>query len=1219
MIQDMLKKRVLVLDGAMGTMIQRYDLSEKEYRGERFAGIDRSVKGNHDLLSITQPQVITEIHNAFLEAGSDFVTTNSFNANRISMADYQMEELVYEMNVASARLARKAADEFSAKTPDQPRFVTGTLGPTNKTASVSPDVNEPAYRAVSFDDLKEAYYEQAKGLAEGGVDVFLIETIFDTLNAKAALFAIQEYNEGNGKNIPVMVSGTITDASGRTFSGQMLEAFYNSMSHVDLLSMGLNCSFGAEQLREPIEQLANLSRFYVSAHPNAGLPDEFGNYNESARQMRAHIRTFLQEGLVNIIGGCCGTTPEHIRAIAEEAALHSPRKGPHIERATRLAGLEPLTITPEKNFVNIGERTNVAGSKKFARLIREGNFEEALSVARQQVEGGAQVVDVCMDDAMLDARKMMREFLNLIASEPEVARVPVMIDSSRWDVIEEGLKCVQGKPIVNSINLKDGEDKFIRQAVKISKYGATAVVMLFDEEGQAVDFNRKTKIARRSYDILTQKAGFAPEDIIFDANVLTIATGMEEHNNYAVEFIKATRWIKENLPYAKVSGGISNLSFSFRGNNVVREAMHSVFLYHAIQAGLDMGIVNPSLMQVYDDIPRDLLQLVEDVVLNRRKDATERLLAYADQVRSQGRKKEREADWRQKDLPGRISYSLVKGITDHIDQDMVEARQQYNRGLEIIEGPLMDGMNRVGELFGEGKMFLPQVIKSARVMKKAVACLMPYIEEENEEEGGSTSAGKILLATVKGDVHDIGKNIVNLVLSCNNYEVIDLGVMIPTEQIVGEVGKQQPDMLGLSGLITPSLEEMVHVAEEMERAGHQIPILVGGATTSKAHTAVKIAPAYSGPVVHVKDASQSVGIVDKLKSPKTREPFREDLHNNQEELRRKHLGTQSRHEYLSLQEARNNHARIRWGHYEPVRPSYLGAKSFKDHALEEIAQYIDWTFFFHSWELRGKYPAIFDDPVKGKDARRLFEDGQRMLQQIIDKQMIRTEAVVGFYPANSRGDDVLVYRDEKEKKVVQELQFLRNQRKKEEGEPNLCLSDFIMPAEQGRQDYIGAFFATAGLGVDEWARTFEEANDDYSAVMLKILAQRLAEALAEMLHQKVRKELWGYAAGEDLQPVDLLKEKYQGIRPAFGYPSLPDHTLKKPVYEMMQVDKHSHINLTDSYMMIPEASVSGLYIAHPASRYFNVQQIRDDQIHDYARRKGMKEEQVRRWLSENTG
>jgi 5-methyltetrahydrofolate--homocysteine methyltransferase len=1219
MIQDMLKKRVLVLDGAMGTMIQRYDLSEKEYRGERFAGIDPSVKGNHDLLSITQPQVITEIHNAFLEAGSDFVTTNSFNANRISMADYQMEELVYEMNVASARLARKAADEFSAKTPDQPRFVTGTLGPTNKTASVSPDVNEPAYRAVSFDDLKEAYYEQAKGLAEGGVDVFLIETIFDTLNAKAALFAIQEYNEGNGKNIPVMVSGTITDASGRTFSGQMLEAFYNSMSHVDLLSMGLNCSFGAEQLREPIEQLANLSRFYVSAHPNAGLPDEFGNYNESARQMRAHIRTFLQEGLVNIIGGCCGTTPEHIRSIAEEAALHSPRKVPHIERATRLAGLEPLTITPEKNFVNIGERTNVAGSKKFARLIREGNFEEALSVARQQVEGGAQVVDVCMDDAMLDAREMMREFLNLIASEPEVARVPVMIDSSRWDVIEEGLKCVQGKPIVNSINLKDGEDKFIRQAVKIRKYGATAVVMLFDEDGQAVDFNRKTKIARRSYDILTQKAGIAPEDIIFDANVLTIATGMEEHNNYAVEFIKATRWIKENLPYAKVSGGISNLSFSFRGNNVVREAMHSVFLYHAIQAGLDMGIVNPSLMQVYDDIPRDLLQLVEDVVLNRRKDATERLLAYADQVRSQGRKKEREADWRQKDLPGRITYSMVKGITDHIDQDMEEARQQYNRGLEIIEGPLMDGMNRVGELFGEGKMFLPQVIKSARVMKKAVACLMPYIEKENEEEGGSTSAGKILLATVKGDVHDIGKNIVNLVLSCNNYEVIDLGVMIPTEQIVGEVGKQQPDMLGLSGLITPSLEEMVHVAEEMERAGHQIPILVGGATTSKAHTAVKIAPAYSGPVVHVKDASQSVGIVDKLKSPKTRETFREDLHNNQEELRRKHLGTQSRHEYLSLREARNNHARIRWDHYEPVRPSYLGAKSFKDHALEEIAQYIDWTFFFHSWELRGKYPGIFDDPVKGKDARRLFEDGQQMLQQIIDKQMIRTEAVVGFYPANSRGDDVLVYRDEKEKKVVQELQFLRNQRKKEEGEPNLCLSDFIMPAEQGRQDYIGAFFATAGLGVDEWARTLEKANDDYSAVMLKILAQRLAEALAEMLHQKVRKELWGYAAGEDLQPVDLLKEKYQGIRPAFGYPSLPDHTLKKPVYEMMQVDKHSHINLTDSYMMIPEASVSGLYIAHPESRYFNVQQIRDDQIHDYARRKGMKEEQVRRWLSENTG
>jgi len=1217
MIQDILQKRIMVLDGAMGTMIQRYNLSEEEYRGERFSDIDQSVKGNHDLLSITRPDVIREVHQAFLEAGSDFITTNSFNANKISMADYHMEDLAYEMNLASGRLAREAADAYTGKTPGQPRFVTGTLGPTNKTASVSPDVNRPAYRAVSFDDLKEAYYEQAQGLAEGGVDVFLVETIFDTLNAKAALFAIQEYNADSGKNIPVMVSGTITDASGRTFSGQMLEAFYNSMAHVDLLSIGLNCSFGAEQLREPIERLSHLSRFHVSAHPNAGLPDEFGNYNESARQMREHVSTYMKEGLVNIIGGCCGTTPEHIQAIAEEAARHTPRKLPQPERATRLSGLEPLTITPERNFVNIGERTNVAGSKKFARLIREEKYEEALSVARQQVEGGAQVIDVCMDDAMLDSKQMMREFLNLIASEPEVSRVPTMIDSSRWDVIEEGLKCVQGKSIVNSINLKDGEEKFLGQARKIKKYGAAAVVMLFDEQGQAVNFKRKTEIAQRSYDLLTQKAGFAPEDIIFDANVLSIATGMEEHNNYAVEFIEATRWINKNLPYAKVSGGISNLSFSFRGNNVVREAMHTVFLYHAIKAGLDMGIVNPSMIQVYDDIPADLLKLVEDVVLNRRKDATDRLLAYADRVKSTGKKKEKEADWRQKKLPERISYALVKGITDHIEHDMNEARQQYNRGLEIIEGPLMNGMNRVGELFGEGKMFLPQVIKSARVMKKAVAYLMPYIEEENKEDGGSTSAGKVLLATVKGDVHDIGKNIVSLVLACNNYEVVDLGVMVPTEQIVEEVTKQKPDILGLSGLITPSLEEMVYVAEEMERAGQQIPILVGGATTSKAHTAVKIAPAYSGPVVQVKDASRSVGIVDKLKSSRSSESYRQELKASQQELREKHQSKRSQHQYVSLEQARKNGASIDWQTYQPVKPSFLGEKSLNDFGLEEAARYIDWTFFFHSWELRGKYPKIFDDPVKGKDARRLFDEGQNMLQQIIDHKMIAMEAAVGFYPANSLGDDLLLYNPQNAEELLQTIPLLRNQRKKEPGEANLCLSDFVMPPDQGRKDYVGAFFATAGLGVDEWARKYEADNDDYSAVMLKILAQRLAEALAELLHREVRQSLWGYSPDEKLNADDLLKEKYQGIRPAFGYPSLPDHTIKKPVFDLMRVNSLTRMQMTDSYMMIPEASVSGLYLAHPESRYFNVQKVLDDQLKDYARRKGMAEEEIRRWLSEN--
>lgn len=1218
MIQELLKERILVLDGAMGTMIQRYGLSEEDYRGDRFKDIEQQVKGNHDLLSITKPEVITEIHHAFLEAGSDFVTTNSFNANRISMADYQMEDLVHEMNVESARIARKAADLYTRKTPDQPRFVTGTMGPTNKTGSVSPDVNKPAYRAVSFDELKEAYYEQVTGLVEGGVDVILIETIFDTLNAKAALFAVQEYNEKHHTKVPVMISGTITDASGRTFSGQTLEAFYNSMAHVDLLSIGLNCSFGAEQLKEPIERLSHISRFYISAHPNAGLPDEFGDYKQSAEEMAQHVSSYMEDGLINIIGGCCGSRPEHIEAIANVAKQYKPRKIPELEKATRLSGLEAVTITPDRNFVNIGERTNVAGSKKFARLIREGAFEEALAIARQQVENGAQVIDVCMDDAMMDSREMMREFLNLIASEPDVAKVPIMIDSSKWEVIEEGLKCVQGKSIVNSINLKEGEEPFLEQAKKIKKYGAAAVVMLFDEEGQAVDFKRKTEIAHRAYTLLTEKAAFDPADIIYDANVLSIATGMEEHNNYAVEFIEATEWIKENLPYTKVSGGISNLSFSFRGNNVVREAMHSVFLYHAIKAGLDMGIVNPSLLQVYDDIPEDLLELVEDVVLNRTENATERLIEYAENVKSSGKKEKKTADWRKKSLGERISYSLVKGITDYTDSDMEEARQQYNRGLEIIEGPLMNGMNRVGDLFGDGKMFLPQVIKSARVMKKAVAYLMPFIEEENKEDGGgSSSAGKILLATVKGDVHDIGKNIVGLVLSCNNYEVIDLGVMVPTEKIIEEVKKQQPDILGLSGLITPSLDEMVHVAEEMEKAKLEVPVLVGGATTSKAHTAVKIAPGYSFPVVQVKDASKSVGVVDQLLSPKKKEEFTRTLKHEQEALRDKHLGRQSRNEYLSLEEARKNKLNIDWNSFEPVKPGFLGEKTFNDVDLKEISSYIDWTFFFYSWELRGKYPKIFDDPEKGENAKRLYQEGQEMLQKIIDHKMIETNAVVGFYPANAVGDDIEFYHDENRSEKLITAHFLRNQRKKDEGEPNLCLSDFIAPKDSGKRDYIGAFFATAGLGVNEWAEKFEKDNDDYNALMLKILSQRMAEALAEMLHEKVRKELWGYDPDENLQVNELIRERYQGIRPAFGYPSMPDHMQKKEIYDLMKVNQYTRIQLSDNYMMIPEASVSGLYFAHPQSKYFNVQKILEDQLKDYAGRCGIEESVLRRWLSEN--
>jgi len=1217
MIQELLKERILVLDGAMGTMIQRYDLSEEDYRGERFKDIEQSVKGNHDLLSITKPEVITEIHHAFLEAGSDFITTNSFNSTRISMADYHMEDLVYELNVKSAKLARKAADDYTKKTPDKPRFVTGTMGPTNRTASVSPDVNKPAYRAVNFDELKDAYFEQVSGLVEGGVDVIIIETIFDTINAKAALFAVQEYNEKHNANVPVMVSGTITDASGRTFSGQTLEAFYNSMSHVELLSIGLNCSFGAEQLKEPIKQLSQISRFYISAHPNAGLPDEFGDYKQSADEMAQHVSTYMEDKLINIIGGCCGSRPEHIEAIAKVAQKYTPRQRPEIEKATILSGLEAVTITPDRNFVNIGERTNVAGSKKFARLVREGNFEEALAIARKQVEDGAQVVDVCMDDAMMDSKAMMKEFLNLIASEPDVAKAPVMIDSSKWEVIEEGLKCVQGKSIVNSINMKEGEEQFLEQAHKIKKYGAAAVVMLFDEDGQAVDFKRKTEIAERAYKLLTEKINFPPEDIIFDANVLSIATGMEEHNNYAIEFIEATKWIKENLPYAKVSGGVSNLSFSFRGNNVVREAMHSVFLYHATKAGMDMGIVNPSMLQVYDDIPKELLEIVEDVVLNRREDATERLIEYAETVKSSGKKKEKTEDWRNKDLPERVSYSLVKGITDHVDKDMEEARQVYDKGLDIIEGPLMTGMNRVGELFGEGKMFLPQVIKSARVMKKAVAYLMPYIEEENKEQGGSSSAGKVLLATVKGDVHDIGKNIVGLVLSCNNYEVIDLGVMIPTEQIIEEVKKQKPDILGLSGLITPSLDEMTNVAAEMEKAGQNIPILVGGATTSKAHTAVKIAPQYNAPVVQVKDASLSAGIVGKLISPDKKGEFTKELKTEQESLKEKHLGRQSQNEYISLNEARNNKPEIDWKEYEPVKPMFIGEKAFNDFSLEEISKYIDWTYFFYSWELRGKYPKIFDDPQKGEDAKKLFNEGKEMLQKIIDKKMIEPNAVVGFYPANSIGEDVELYSDESRKETLLTLHFLRNQRKKEAGEPNLCLSDFIMPKELEKPDYIGAFFATAGLGVNEWAEKFEKDNDDYSALMLKILSQRMAEALTEMLHGKVRKELWGYNPQENFSPEELVKEKYPGIRPAFGYPSMPDHMQKKPVFDLLNVDQHTKIHLSDNFMMIPEASVSGLYFAHPQAKYFNVQKILEDQLKDYAKRSGVEEEAVRRWLSEN--
>src|SRR6056297_3551540 len=1112
---DRLKEKILVLDGAMGTMIQNYNLTEDDFRGSVLSNFDQDLKGNNDLLSLTQPDIIREIHSNFLSAGADILETNTFSANPISQADYNLQDQAYELNVASAKVAREAADAFTKNNPDKPRFVAGAVGPTNKTLSLSPDVENPGYRAITFDALADAYEEQIRGLVDGGVDTLLIETVFDTLNCRAAIYAAHRHMRKIGRQLPVMISGTIVDQSGRTLSGQTTEAFWTSVQHANpLLSIGLNCALGSSQMRPYIQELSKHANCFTSLYPNAGLPNEMGEYDESPNYMAEQLKNYAEEGFVNLVGGCCGTTPDHIRAIAEEAANHKPREKANPKPYLRLSGLEPLVIRPDTNFVNIGERTNVTGSAKFKRLIKNEEHDEALSVARDQVDGGAQIIDVNMDEGLLDSEQVMTDFINLMAAEPDIARIPFMIDSSKWSVLKAGLKTTQGKSVVNSISLKEGEDEFKKQAREILDFGAAVVVMAFDEEGQADSLERRKEICKRAYDILSEEVGFAPQDIILDPNILTVATGIEDHNNYAVDFIETVRWIKKNLPLAKVSGGLSNISFSFRGNNIVREAMHSAFLYHAIKAGLDMGIVNPSLLQVYDDIPEDLLTLVEDVVLNRRKDATERLISYAEKVKSSGKKQEKTEDWRKKELQERISYSLVKGITEYIDKDMEEARQKFSKGLEIIEGPLMNGMNRVGELFGDGKMFLPQVIKSARVMKKAVAYLMPFIEEENKESGESTSAGKILLATVKGDVHDIGKNIVGLVLSCNNYEVIDLGIMIPTEQIIEEVKSQKPDILGLSGLITPSLDEMVHVAAELEKAGQNIPILVGGATTSKAHTAVKIAPQYNAPVVQVKDASQSVGIVDKLKSSKTGEDFRKELKENQEALRDKHLGRQSEQEYISLEKARKNKPKINWKDYTPVKPQFLGEKVFNHIDLEEIAKYIDWTFFFHSWELKGKYPKIFEDPVKGEDAKRLYEEGQEMLKKIIDQKMIEPNAVIGFYPVNSTGDDIEIYSDGQSKEVQQTLHFLRNQRKKEEGTPNLCLADFILPKETGKVDYLGAFFATGELGVSEWAEKFEKDNDDYRAIMLKILSQRMAEALTELLHERVRKELWGYSPNE---------------------------------------------------------------------------------------------------------
>lgn len=1217
-INKELAKRILVLDGAMGTMIQRYKLSEEDFRGERFKDHSHPLKGNNDILSITRPDIIKAIHAEYFEAGADIAETNTFSGTWIAQADYKLEEAVYDINFLSAKIAREVADEFTAKNPQKPRFVAGAMGPTNRTASISPNVNDPGFRAITFDQLVDAYTEQAKGLIDGGVDMLLIETVFDTLNCKAALFAVDQYFEKIGKRLPVMVSGTITDASGRTLSGQTVEAFLNSVSHIPLLSVGFNCALGAKQLRPHIQTLAKNSKFSISAYPNAGLPNAFGEYDETPKETAAQIEDWLKNNFVNIVGGCCGTTPDHIRAIANAAAKYPPRQQPHIEALPRYSGLEPLTVFKESNFVNIGERTNVTGSKKFAKLIIDGKYEEALAVAANQVEGGAQMIDVNMDEGMLDSEKAMTTFLNLIASEPDISKLPIVIDSSKWSVIEAGLKCVQGKSVVNSISLKEGEEKFIEVAKKVRRYGAAVIVMAFDEVGQADTYEKRISVCERAYKILTEKVGFAPEDIIFDPNILTVATGIEEHNNYAVDFINATKWIKENLPGAKVSGGVSNISFSFRGNNKVREAMHSAFLFHAIKAGLDMGIVNAGQLEVYEDIPKDLLERVEDVLLNRRPDATERLVEFAETIKSQGKVQVKDDAWRKTSVEERLKHSLVKGIVEFIEEDTEEARLKYDKPLQVIEGPLMDAMNVVGDLFGAGKMFLPQVVKSARVMKKAVAVLMPYMEAE-KQKGSNSSAGKVLMATVKGDVHDIGKNIVGVVLGCNNYEVIDLGVMVPCEKILETAIQENVDIIGLSGLITPSLDEMVYVAKEMERQGFKIPLLIGGATTSRVHTAVKVQPHYSGNTVHVLDASRSVPVAGSLLNKEQEKIFSLAIKNEYEKLREHHQKSQSAKEFISLEEARKNKFNIEWKKEDVVEPSFTGVKNFENYPLEEIVPYIDWTPFFQTWELAGRYPKILEDEVVGTEAKKLFNDAQELLKKVVEEKWISANAVIGFWAANSISDDIELYANGKRDKAFEVLHSLRQQTKKAADVPNIALADFVAPKESGLNDYIGAFAVTAGIGIEKWIEKFEKDHDDYNSIMLKALADRLAEAFAELMHERVRKEFWAYDKAEKLSNEELIKENYRGIRPAAGYPACPDHTEKPIIFNLLDAENNAGIKLTESFAMYPTAAVSGLYFAHPKSKYFGLGKITKDQVEDYAKRKGMTFEETERWLSPNLG
>ncbi len=1236
-IQEELEKRILVIDGAMGSMIQQYKLTEKDFRGKRFADWHKDLQGNNDLLSITQPQIIKAIHKEYLKSGADIIETNTFSDTSIAMADYDMQELVYELNFESAKIAKEAIAEFKAEFPEFasiPKFVAGAIGPTNRTLSLSPNVNDPGFRAITFDELVESYTEQVRGLIDGGVDVLLIETIFDTLNAKAALYAIQIYAEKIDKKIPVMVSGTITDASGRTLSGQTTEAFLNSVSHVDLLSVGLNCALGAKDMRPYLEELATKAPFYVSAYPNAGLPNQFGEYDQDAHEMGHQIEDFLKAGFLNIVGGCCGTTPAHIKRIAELARESKPRKKPEPDTLMHLSGLEPYTMTPESNFLNVGERTNVTGSKKFLRLIKEGNFEEALSIARDQVEGGAQVIDINMDEGMLDSEKAMTNFLNLVASEPDISRVPIMIDSSKWTVIEAGLKCVQGKAIVNSISLKEGEEKFIEQAHKIKQYGAAVIVMAFDEVGQADTYERRIEICKRAYDILVDTVKFPPQDIIFDPNIFPVATGMEEHRLNALDFFNATKWIKDNLPHAKVSGGVSNVSFSFRGNDHVREAIHGAFLYHAVKNGMDMGIVNPAQLQVYDDIDKTLLELVEDVLLNRRDDATERLVEHAESLKGITKEKtEKDEEWRKGTVEERLSHALVKGIVEHIDADTEEARQKLGRPLHVIEGPLMDGMNVVGDLFGSGKMFLPQVVKSARVMKKAVAYLEPYLiaeKEANAKAGivgnGRSNAGKILMATVKGDVHDIGKNIVGVVLACNNYEIIDLGVMVSADKILDEAKKHNVDVIGLSGLITPSLDEMVHVAKEMERLNFKTPLLIGGATTSKVHTAVKIAQNYSGPVVHVNDASKSVPVASSLISEELRDAFMADIDKDYARVREQNKNAQSQNKFIPLEEARQNKFPTDWNKTDIKKPAFLGNKVFDDYDLKEIAEYIDWTPFFHSWEMKGSYPKILSDPTRGAEATKLFNEAQGMLKKIIDEKWLQARAVIGIYPANTVGDDdIEVYsagfdsaQPATEADKLATFHTLRMNTKKPAGQYNVALSDFLKPKDKGI-DYIGGFAVCTGFGIDGHVAAFEKNHDDYSAIMLKALADRLAEAFAELMHKQVRKEIWGYAKEESLKNEELIREEYAGIRPAPGYPAQPDHTEKLTLWKLLDVEKNTGIILTDSLAMVPTAAVSGMYFAHPDSHYFGLGKINKEQVEDYAKRKGMPLEEAERWLGPALG